>query len=177
LKQPPWHAGTPRLSAPLSRRLLLVSSAATLSVLAVPSWPVRAAETGDARFLSLSRLLIPHRLDAGIGQRIAAELKAGMPPLSDHIDALLDLAQAKNATTVEEFFPFAPDDAKAAALRIISAWYLGVVDDVPGAKIIAYEQALMFQPTSDVMTIPTYAISGPNGWDADAPPLSAMPVF
>ncbi len=78
---------------------------------------------------------------------------------------------------VEDFFPFASDEAKASALRIISAWYLGVVEDAPGAKVIAYELALMFKPTSDVMTIPTYSISRPNGWGAAAPPLSAMPTF
>jgi hypothetical protein len=43
--------------------------------------------------------------------------------------------------------------------------------------VIAYEYALMYRPTSDVMTIPSYAISGPNGWTADAPPLSNMPEF
>ncbi len=127
--------------------------------------------------MTLSRLLIPHRLDAEIGRRIAAELKADTAPFSDHIDALLKLAHDRHAAVVEDFFPFASDEAKAAALRIISAWYLGVVDDAPGAKIVAYEMALMFKPTSDVMTIPTYSISGPNGWSAAAPPLSAMPTF
>ncbi len=127
--------------------------------------------------MALSRLLIPHRLDPAIGRRIAAELKADKAPLSDHIDALLKLAHDRHAAVVEDFFPFASDEAKASALRIVSAWYLGVVDDAPGAKIFAYELALMFKPTSDVMTIPTYSISRPNGWGAAAPPLSAMPTF
>jgi fructose 5-dehydrogenase small subunit len=35
----------------------------------------------------------------------------------------------------------------------------------------------MYQPTIDVMTIPSYAISGPNGWTSDAPPLNSMPTF
>jgi fructose 5-dehydrogenase small subunit len=35
----------------------------------------------------------------------------------------------------------------------------------------------VYQPTIDVMTIPSYAISGPNGWNADAPPLSNMQNF
>jgi hypothetical protein len=39
------------------------------------------------------------------------------------------------------------------------------------------ELAVMYQPTFDVMTIPSYAISGPNGWNADAPPLGNMPEF
>jgi hypothetical protein len=35
----------------------------------------------------------------------------------------------------------------------------------------------MYQPTKDVMTIPSYAISAPNAWSAEAPPLSNMPEF
>jgi hypothetical protein len=156
----------------------LASGAAALAGLAAAQpGPVRSDGADDGRFMTLSRLLIPHSLDPEIGRRIAAELKADRAPFSDHIDALLKLAHDRQATVVEDFFPFASDAAKAAALRIISAWYLGVVDDAPGAKIVAYELALMFKPTSDVMTIPTYSISRPNGWGAAAPPLTAMPTF
>jgi hypothetical protein len=66
---------------------------------------------------------------------------------------------------------------RETALSIISAWYLGVVTDAPDAVGVALESALMYRPTSDVMTIPSYAVSGPNGWTADAPPLSNMPEF
>jgi fructose 5-dehydrogenase small subunit len=52
-----------------------------------------------------------------------------------------------------------------------------VIVDAPGAEVFAYELALMYQPTIDVMTIPTYAISGPNGWMSEAPALSDMPKF
>jgi hypothetical protein len=127
--------------------------------------------------MTLSALLIAHRLDPAVGRRIAVEMKADQPPLSDHIDALIKLARSKHATVAEDFLDVADDAPKASALRIISAWYLGVVDNVPGATVIAYELALMFQPTADVMTIPTYAIAGPNGWNAKAPPLDAMPRF
>jgi len=154
----------------------MLTSAAALTGLAV-SRPALSAGVDNDRFMALSRLLIPHRLDIEIGRRIAIELKADTRPLSDHIDALLELAKTKNASMVEDFFPFASEESKASALKIISAWYLGVVDDVPGAKVITYEQALMFKPTSDVMTIPTYSISRPNGWGSDAPPLNAMPSF
>jgi hypothetical protein len=63
------------------------------------------------------------------------------------------------------------------ALAIISAWYTGVVEDSANAEVFAFETALMYQPTRDVMTIPTYAISGPSGWTAQAPPLGNMPTF
>jgi hypothetical protein len=176
---PSPDVGAAHFSLRFTRRLLLVSGAATIAGLAsAQPWPARsAAAADDDRFMALSRLLIPHSLDPEIGHRIAAELNADRPPLSDHIDALLRLAHDRRATVVEDVFPFAGDDAKASALRIISAWYLGVVDDAPGARIIAYELALMFKPTSDVMTIPTYSISRPNGWGAQAPLLSAMPTF
>jgi hypothetical protein len=161
-----------------TRRLVLASGAAALAGLAAAQpWPVQSADAHDERFMALSRLLIPHSLNPEIGRRLAVDLKADRAPVADHIDALLKLARDRQASVVEDFFPFASDDAKASALRIISAWYLGVVDDAPGAKIVAYELALMFKPTSDVMTIPTYSISGPNGWGPAAPPLSAMPTF
>jgi len=100
------------------------------------------------------------------------------PSLSQQLDGLLAVAREKNAGVVEDFFPDVPDGPlKQTALAIISAWYLGVVTDAPDAEVLAYEYALMYQPTSDVMTIPSYAISGPNGWTADAPPLSNMPEF
>jgi hypothetical protein len=170
--------GAARFSLRFTRRMTLVSGAAAMAGLAAAQpWPAPSVATNDDRFMALSRLLIPHSLDPEIGRRIAAGLKTDRPPLSDHVDALLKLAHDRRATVVEDFFPFASEDEKASALRIISAWYLGVVDDAPGAKIIAYELALMFKPTSDVMTIPTYSISRPNGWGPDAPALSAMPTF
>jgi hypothetical protein len=160
---------------------MLLGSTAMFGTLALAgharSEPGAPDAKADSPFMVLSALLIAHRLNPVIGGRIAAEMKASQPPLSDQIDVLLKLARSKNATQVEDFFPFADDVSKAAALRIISAWYLGVVDDVPSATVIAYELALMFQPTADVMTIPTYAISGPNAWGSKAPPLGAMPIF
>jgi len=177
-RDPSPDIGSARFSFRFNRRLVLASGVAMVAgLVAAQPWPVRSAVASDDKFMALSRLLIPHRLDPEIGRRIAAELKADQAPVSDHIDALLKLAHDRHATVVEDFFPFASDEAKATALRIISAWYLGVVDDAPGAKIVAYELALMFKPTSDVMTIPTYSISRPNGWGAAAPSLSAMPTF
>jgi len=75
----------------------------------------------------------------------------------------LRLQKQKNAVIVEDFFPDVPEGSAAdTALSIISAWYLGVVSDAPDAEVVALEYALMYQPTSDVMTIPSYAISGPT---------------
>ena len=110
--------------------------------------------------------------------RLAAGLRTKDPAFTAHVSALLDIARKKNAKIVEDFFPDIPaGPLKECALAIISAWYMGVIVDAAGAEVFAFELALMYQPTIDVMTIPTYAISGPNGWTSDAPPLNAMPTF
>jgi fructose 5-dehydrogenase small subunit len=167
----------------LFRRKIIVGGGLLLGGLAagtrIPAAPEDSATADFAdQFMQLSSLLIPHRLDRDVGSRLAAALRTKDPEVTAHVTALLDIAKKKNARIVEEFFPDVPDGAlKDTALLIISAWYLGVLVDAPGAEVFAYELALMYQPTSDVMTIPTYAISGPNGWTSEAPPLNSMPTF
>jgi len=167
----------------LARREILMGGLLVGGLAALPTLPVMAAPTSwsdqsAARFMEISRLLIPHRLHEEVGKHIGAAMAALNPSLSQQLDGLLAVAREKNAGVVEDFFPDVPDGPlKQTALAIISAWYLGVVTDAPDAEVLAYEYALMYQPTSDVMTIPSYAISGPNGWTADAPPLSNMPEF
>jgi fructose 5-dehydrogenase small subunit len=158
--------------------LILVGGLAALPTLPAYSAPASWSDASAKQFMDISSLLIPHRLNEEIGKRIGAAMSALNPQLSEQVAALLDIAGKKNARVVEDFFPDVPEGPlKETALAIISAWYLGVVTDAPDAEVFAYEHALMYGPTSDVMTIPSYAISGPNGWPADAPPLSNMPEF
>jgi hypothetical protein len=167
----------------LDRRRILIGGGVLLGTLAATSRIANSvADTSAAdfpsQFLQLSSLLIPHQLDRDVGLRLAAALKMRDPSFASHVGSLIDIAQRKQATVVEDFFPDVPGGPlKDAALLIISAWYLGVIVDAPEAEVFAYELALMYQPTIDVMTIPTYAISGPNGWTSNAPPLTDMPKF
>jgi hypothetical protein len=167
----------------LSRRNVLIGGALLggLNVLSIlPAFPAQPIVSDDlaARFMDLSALLIQHRLDPVTGKRIASAMAAQNLSLPDHVTTLLDIARKKNARIVEDFFPDIPDGAlKETALSIISAWYMGVVTNAPDAEVFAFEHALMYQPTRDVMTIPSYAKSGPNDWDAHAPALSDMPIF
>jgi fructose 5-dehydrogenase small subunit len=169
----------------LGRRELLAGGLAFVGGFAFATLPAvsaaaAAAWSGEsaARFMEVSSLLIPHRLNEGIGQRIGAAMNALNPTLAEQVNELLAIARKRNARIVEDFFPDVPEGPlKQTALAIISAWYLGVVSDAPDAEVIAYEYALMYGPTKDVMTIPSYAISGPNAWPAEAPPLSDMPEF
>jgi hypothetical protein len=167
----------------LARREILVGALFVGGLSAFGTLPTTSAtaawsDESAAQFLEISSLLIPHRLNATIGKRIGNLMSALNPSLAEHVTGLLAIAREKNARVVEDFFPDVPEGPlRQTALAIISAWYLGVVSDAPDAEVFAFEYALMYQPTSDVMTIPSYAKSGPNGWTADAPPLSNMPEF
>jgi hypothetical protein len=158
--------------------VLLSGTLTALSVLPALSAPVALSDEFAAQFMDISSLLIPHRLNPIIGERMANAMVRLNPALPQQVAALLEIAKGKNAKIVEDFFPDVPVGAlKDAALSIIASWYMGVAADVPGAEVIAFEFALMFQPTRDVMTISSYAKSGPNGWNANAPALSDMPTF
>ena len=170
-----------RAASHISRRALLATGTTAIGALAVswsrPLWPSGARAEPYRDFMRLSALLVPHRLDAVTGRRLATAMKADQSPMAGYVTTLLTLAAAKRASKVEDFFPFTTGAARAAALQIVSAWYLGVVEDVPGAVVFANVDALMFKPTSDVMTIPTYAPAGPSAWGGFSPPLAAMPSF
>jgi fructose 5-dehydrogenase small subunit len=166
----------------LFRRRILIGGGVILGALAAPPIATLAANSAQAtfssQFLELSALLIQHRLDRDVGLRLAAALRMKDTAFEAKVTGLIQIAKTRNARVVEEFFPDVPDGSlKDAALLIVSAWYLGVIVDAPDAEVFAYELALMYQPTSDVMTIPTYAISGPNGWTSQAPPFGDMPSF
>ncbi|MFP3560529.1 sugar dehydrogenase complex small subunit, partial [Paraburkholderia sp. SIMBA_049] len=51
-------------------------------------------------------------------------------------------------------------DQENAALSILCAWYLGIVDNV----VITYEEALMFSVVSDTLVIPSYCPNKPGFW-------------
>jgi hypothetical protein len=48
--------------------------------------------------------------------------------------------------------------------HIMRAWYLGLVGQMPTVQVLAYEQALMFDPVNDVLTIPSYCRDVPFYW-------------
>jgi hypothetical protein len=157
--------------------VVLIGGLAT-GLMSTPSGLAAWSDASSARFIEISALLIQHHLHEEVGKRIGAAMNALNPALPQQVDELLAIAKKKNAKIVEDFFPDVPDGPlKETALAIISAWYLGVVKDADGGEVFAFEYALMYGPTKDVMTIPSYAISGPNAWPPDAPPLENLPEF
>jgi hypothetical protein len=166
----------------LLRRHLIGGGVAAIGLAAAPFGVAVLADTVPAmpvsKFMEVSSLLINHQLNLEIGGRLATAMTGVYPGFEQNIDDILTIAHSKNAKIVEDFYPDIPSGKlQDAALAIISAWYSGVISETLGSEVYAYELALMYQPTSDVMTIPSYAISGPNGWNASAPPLTDMPEF
>jgi fructose 5-dehydrogenase small subunit len=167
----------------LFRRKILVGGGLLLGGFAtISNAPSGAADASPPdfanQFMEVSSLLIPHKLDRDVGLRLAAALKMKDAAVTAHVSNLIDIAKRKQAEIVEDFFSDVPDGpVKDTALLIISACYIGVIVDAPDAEVFACELALMYQPTIDVMTIPSYAISGPNGWTSEGVPLADMPNF
>lgn len=98
--------------------------------------------------------------------------------LIDDIHKLLVIARQNNARVVEDFFPTIPvGRLQDLAYKIIFGWYTGSLAPTRTAKCFAFELALTWQTTSDAITVPSYAISGPNNWSRPNVPLSNMPTF
>jgi hypothetical protein len=174
-------------TAQISRRTLLKTGAVSLGVIVSGAPAVRLAQAagatddavavGAGRFMAASQLLIQHQLSPGVGARLAAILHSRISTLDADLDEIIRVAQEKNAKVVEDFFDALSDQAKESAHKMIFGWYAGVVDESPSAEVVAYEEALMYQPTKDAVALPTYSLNGPNHWTDIDPPLSAMPEF
>jgi hypothetical protein len=91
------------------------------------------------------------------------------------LSALMVLADANRS----------PETLKAAAaatglavelMRVLTAWYTGTVDTAGGPVVLAYQEALMYRPVADGMTVPTYCNKGPMWWTGLPPEITRMPV-
>lgn len=174
----------PNATLMMSRRGLLLSSATLLAggmiASLCPGLSLAAVDTGmQSRFMQLSSLLIDHQLSPDVGARIAETAASQYKNLPGMLDAIIKIAETNNAAMVEDFFAEIPDgELKDFAHWVIFAWYSGCSSEKRDAKVFTYEEALTFKTTSDVVTIPSYGISGPNLWTRPNVPLSApMPRF
>ncbi len=165
----------------MSRRGMLLSGATllagSLAASLCPSLSLAAADAGaQSRFMQLSNLLINHQLNPDVGNRIAEAATGQYKNFAGMLDAIIAIAEKKNAAQVEDFFADIPEgELKDFANWVIFAWYSGCSSDKRDAKVFTYEEALTFKTTSDVVTIPSYGISGPNLWTRPNVPLS-VPV-
>ena len=126
------------------------------------------ANSGYEAFIALSQHLTGRtRFDAVLGQRIYAALARASSTFEQNVGPLNTWIKGHGGV---------PSDIVTAALKtdrpelattvgdIMRAWYLGLVGDMPKAQVLAYEKALMFDPVSDVLTIPSYCRDVPFYW-------------
>lgn len=154
------NARSPSLVSPdappgLTRRQWLQGTLAVAAAGLVGSQVLRAVaqapgEPLDA-FMALSQALTGRpALDRAVGARLLAALGK---PGSAFAAQLRPLGQALAAGALS-------DAQQKTALRILEAWYLGVVD----GNVVTYEQALMYGVVSDVLVIRTYCPNQPGFW-------------
>jgi fructose 5-dehydrogenase small subunit len=138
------------------------------------------SDSGYNAFIALSQRLTGRtRFDATLGQRVYAALARASSQFEQNVGALNTWLQGHGGV---------PSDTVTAALKtdqpelastvgdIMRAWYLGLVGEMPNVQVVAYEKALMFDPVSDVLTIPSYCRDVPFFWTkkpADMPAAAA----
>ena len=166
------------------RRRLLVKYSVAWSVLgsalaAMPARRVLAAAAGDAAspaaaaFLQASRFLTSKPVNAVMAQRCYDALKKRIPDLDKSVAAINKLVADKQLHHMDDYLALEGVDetVDTDAKAIVQALYLGVVGDDEKAELFAYQEALMYDPTRDVLVVPTYG-RGPNSWGPKPVPVT-----
>lgn len=106
-------------------------------------------------FMRVSRALTGKRhLNPTVGSRLFQWMKTSQ--FMDHISKLEPLPTQP---------PHAWESAQQQTVRqILAGWYLGVVEQNDRAQVISYEQALMFDAVSDVLSPRSYCTNKPGYW-------------
>lgn len=131
----------------------LVAAATTDLVALSPSGAEVQGGALDS-FMAVSRLLTGRsQLDGVVGTRLLAALEKNAPGFASGLPQLAIALKAETLDAAQE----------AAALKIMQAWYVGMVDKT----VVTYEQALMFDAVSDNLSIRSYAGGAPGFWAKD----------
>ena len=137
-----------------SRRAWLQGMLAITAVGAADTLALAADQLAAPQaFMALSQALTGKpQLDPALGTRLFAALQKTTPGLAQRLVPLTQSLAAGQLDTASQ----------ALALRILQAWYLGLVD----GAVVTYEQALMFDAVADTVGIPTYCAGAPGFWAA-----------
>jgi hypothetical protein len=162
----------------VTRRGLLGGTALAIVTLTLPSGALAQTPPaeGERAFHTFSIALTGRNdLSPVTSKRIFDALRQEREIGAERLLALTGLADANRS----------PEALKAAAgtrglgselMRVLTAWYTGTVDTVSGPVVVAYRDALMYQPVADGMTVPTYCNKGPMWWTGLPPEIARMPA-
>ncbi|MBC8642979.1 twin-arginine translocation pathway signal [Caballeronia sp. EK] len=157
---PPPRCDGNAISSSVRRRQWLQGALAVMAAGLTGSLALRVLADGPAvasldTFMTISEALTEtSNLSRVVGQRLMQALQQSSP------ETLESLSQLAGEIASGSLNP----SRELPALKILEAWYLGVVDN----KVITYEGALMFSAVSDTLVIRSYCPSGPGFW-ADKP--------
>ncbi|WPL81859.1 sugar dehydrogenase complex small subunit [Bordetella hinzii] len=156
------------------RRALLLGLASVCVQTCLPG-VAPAAPVADSAFLALSRVLTDRQhLNPLTASRIQAALAGSGVRQAARLPELIALA-ASAADSAQLMQAARQAGLQDLAGDIVAAWYTGTVGSGPAAVLVAYEEALMYQPVRDALTVPTYCSYGPMWWTAAPPDAAAMP--
>lgn len=151
----------------LSRRRLVLAGAAlaTLSILSPASSGWAAVSHGErSLFMQVSQLITPESLSPQTGIALYSALKQQNPALDSHLQTLEKIISATPDITIEVLSDTLKKNQQQTELAtlngMVAAWYTGIV----GHRTYAYETALMYRPTRDVLSPPSYTRGGPLNW-------------
>ncbi len=171
------------LAFPISRRALLGTAVAAGAVLAIGGTTVLgttnalAATTASTGFLRLSEFLTGGQpLAAGLATRYEASLARLDPKFTAAAAELQRYVNDAKASHIDELLarPDLSEPLRKTITQIVSAWYLGIVNNDTDVELISYADALMYRPTADVLVIPSYG-GGPDSWGEKPANLSTTP--
>ncbi len=185
-------------SARMTRRALVLRGGAGLAyaLLAgrLPLPPPAVAQSGSneplAAFMELSAVLTGHSdLNGILGQEAFTALAQHEPTFGDNMRELLTFFRAGgvDATGLQSRLAAERPELARIPRQVVRAWYLGVVGDVDeepageeelnpetaaqgtaNARVVAWEQAMMFVPVADRLPVPSYC-GGQAGFWSEPP--------
>ncbi|SAL24559.1 uridylyltransferase [Caballeronia sordidicola] len=128
-------------------------------------------------FLLLSRKLTGRTtFDLAVAQRVYDALSKADSEFVANVSALNQWLEAHGGVpsdTVTQALKMDTPKLASTVTATLRAWYLGLVGDAPRVSVVAYERALMFDPVSDVLTIPSYCRDVPFYWTQKPPAVGA----
>ena len=118
-----------------------------------------------AAFQQASTFLTSKSVNATMASRAYEALKKRMPDLDKTVASINGLVTEKQLGDMDAYLALQDVDKglDKQAKDIVRAMYLGVVGDDEKAELFAYEEAFMYDPTRDVLVVPTYG-RGPDSW-------------
>lgn len=177
---------TPTKLPGVSRRQVVISTAAIAAFAGWKPWsaglapamaaaPVAAgavAAVNDAAvqsFLAFSKAITGHDdVQPATAARIHQAMLTSDQAFAQQLGTLSGLLA--NQSSPQTLLAAATDAGlRDVALAVVAAWYTGTAGQGEHTSVVSYEQALMYRPVADGLSVPTYCNFGPLWW-TKAPP-------